>query len=410
MKAFVKEGNDMGVNVSVDLSDPKNFQGVVPHGEFERLRREAPVHWTPTDFGTATGGFWSLTRYVDVEAATRDTQTFSSRLGVQYPANYDEPPLMVDNLSYNDPPRHGQLRQHVGSAFAARVVARFEGWITERVRIILDGLEGRGECDLVPLVAVELPAQVICSVMGVPEDKRAQVVEWIATSFVLSHPEASTAATGALLNFGRELRDAKEDLVADVTMLGELARAERDGVKFTESEFMQMFMALLTAGFQGTHTLIAQSLRLLLEDPEIAAQARIAHENNQIRELVEEFLRYITPVQHMVRHATKDVELHGQTICKGDMVLLWYTSANRDAEIFPNPHSFDAFRKPNRHQCFGASGSPHFCIGASLARLEVQILLRELFSRSIKITLDGAPKRGESVFINELASLPVVCE
>jgi cholest-4-en-3-one 26-monooxygenase len=398
--------------MSVDLADPKNFQDAVPHAEFERLRNEAPVHWTPTQFGTATGGFWSLTRYADVAAATRDTQTFSSSLGICYPVNYDEPPLMVDNVNYADPPRHGQLRQHISSAFAARVVAGFEGWITEQVRIILDGLEGRGECDLVPLVAVELPARVICSVMGVPEDKRTQVVTWIEKSFARLRPdggqEVARAATEAMLNFAVELRDASEDIVADDTMLGELARAERDGMKITDSEFMQMFMTLLTAGFQGTHTLIAQSWRLLLEDPEIAAQARIAHENNQIGQLVEEFLRYITPVQHMVRHATKDIELHGQTIRKGDMVLLWYVSANRDAEVFQNPHDFDAFRTPNRHQSFGLGG-PHFCIGAHLARLEVQILLRELLSRNSKITQDGAPKRGESVFINELVSLPVVC-
>jgi cytochrome P450 len=400
--------------MSVDLADPKNFQDAVPHAEFERLRNEAPVHWTPTQFGTATGGFWSLTRYADVAAATRDTQTFSSSLGICYPVNYDEPPLMVDNVNYADPPRHGQLRQHISSAFAARVVAGFEGWITEQVRIILDGLEGRGECDLVPLVAVELPARVICSVMGVPEDKRRQVVTWIEKFFARlgsdGGQEVARAATEAILNFAVELRDASEDLLADDTMLGELARAERDGTKFTDSEFMQMFMTLLVGGFESTATLIAQSLRLLLEDPEIAAQARIAYEHNQIRELVDEFLRYITPVQHMARHATKDIELHGQTIRKGDMVLLWYASANRDSAIFENPHDFDAFRKPNRHQAFGAMGGPHFCIGANLARLEVQILLREMFSRNIKITRNGTPKRGVSVFVNQLDSLPVVCE
>jgi cytochrome P450 len=321
---------------------------------------------------------------------------------------------MVDNVNYADPPRHGELRAHISSAFAARVVAGFEGWITEQVRIILDGLDGRGECDLVPLVAVELPARVICSVMGVPEDKRTQVVTWIEKSFARLRPdggqEVARAATEAMLNFAVELRDANEDILADDTMLGELARAERNGTKFTDSEFMQMFMTLLVGGFESTATLIAQSLRLLLEDPEIAAQARNAHEHNQIRQLVDEFLRYITPVQHMARHATKDIELHGQTIRKGDMVLLWYASANRDSEIFENPHHFDAFRKPNRHQAFGAIGGPHFCIGANLARLEVQILLREMFSRDIKITRNGTPNRGVSVFVNQLDSLPVVCE
>jgi cholest-4-en-3-one 26-monooxygenase len=399
--------------MSVDLSDPKSFHDAVPHGEFERLRNEAPVHWTPTDFGTATGGFWSLTRYADVAAASRDTETFTSTLGMSYPCNYEETKVMVDNVSYTDPPRHTHLRSHVSTAFAPRVVRRFEDWITERVRIILDGLEGRGECDLVPLVAVELPAQVICSVMGVPEDRRPQVIEWIDKVFARLRAdggqEVSLKATEALLNFAMELRDASEDLIADDTMLGALALAERGGMKMTDSEFMQMFMTLLVAGFETTHTMIAQTLRLLLEDPEIAAQARKAYENNQIRELGEEFLRYTTPAMHMARHATKDIELHGQTIHKGDMVLLWYMSANRDAETFQNPHTFDISRQPNPHQAFGMGG-PHFCVGAHLARLEVQILLRELLSRNIKITLNGTPKRGVSVFINQLVSLPVVCE
>jgi cholest-4-en-3-one 26-monooxygenase len=397
----------------VDLSDPKSFHDAVPHEEFERLRNEAPVHWTPTDFGTATGGFWSLTRYADVAAASRDTETFTSTLGMSYPCNYEETKVMVDNVSYTDPPRHTHLRSHVSTAFAPRVVRRFEDWITERVRIILDGLEGRGECDLVPLVAVELPAQVICSVMGVPEDRRPQVIEWIDKVFARLRAdggqEVSLKATEALLNFAMELRDASEDLIADDTMLGALALAERGGMKMTDSEFMQMFMTLLVAGFETTHTMIAQTLRLLLEDPEIAAQARKAYENNQIRELGEEFLRYTTPAMHMARHATKDIELHGQTIHKGDMVLLWYMSANRDAETFQNPHTFDISRQPNPHQAFGMGG-PHFCVGAHLARLEVQILLRELLSRNIKITLNGTPKRGVSVFINQLVSLPVVCE
>jgi cholest-4-en-3-one 26-monooxygenase len=399
--------------MSVDLSDPKSFHDAVPHEEFERLRNEAPVHWTPTDFGTATGGFWSLTRYADVAAASRDTETFTSTLGMSYPCNYEETKVMVDNVSYTDPPRHTHLRSHVSTAFAPRVVRRFEDWITERVRIILDGLEGRGECDLVPLVAVELPAQVICSVMGVPEDRRPQVIEWIDKVFARLRAdggqEVSLKATEALLNFAMELRDASEDLIADDTMLGALALAERGGMKMTDSEFMQMFMTLLVAGFETTHTMIAQTLRLLLEDPEIAAQARKAYENNQIRELGEEFLRYTTPAMHMARHATKDIELHGQTIHKGDMVLLWYMSANRDAETFQNPHTFDISRQPNPHQAFGMGG-PHFCVGAHLARLEVQILLRELLSRNIKITLNGTPKRGVSVFINQLVSLPVVCE
>ncbi|MVZ99879.1 hypothetical protein F8568_005690 [Actinomadura sp. LD22] len=123
----------------VDLSDAEVFHDAVPHEEFERLRNETPVHWTPTEDGAANGGFWSLTRFADIAAAGRDTSTFSSSLGICYPANYAEAPLMVDNVIYNDPPQHAGIRQLVGAAFTPRVVARFSDWITERVDISSTG-------------------------------------------------------------------------------------------------------------------------------------------------------------------------------------------------------------------------------------------------------------------------------
>ncbi|MVZ99878.1 cytochrome P450 [Actinomadura sp. LD22] len=263
-----------------------------------------------------------------------------------------------------------------------------------------------------PLVAVELPAQVICSVMGVPDDMRGQVVRWADEIFSRQRtedgPERALAAIQNVMQYALELRDASRGATND-NMLGELAEAERAGVKITDGQFMQLFMSLLIAGFETTHTLIGQSLRMVLEDPDVAAQARAAQANGQIRELVEEFLRYITPAMHMARHATRDVELHGTRIRKGDMVLLWHVSANRDASVFDDPHRFDSLRKRNTHQSFGGGG-PHFCIGNHLARLEVQILYRELLSRDLKITLNGRPERGWSVFIDQLLSLPVVCE
>jgi len=188
----------------------------------------------------------------------------------------------------------------------------------------------------------------------------------------------------------------------------ELATAERDGVQITDTMFMQLWFSLLIAGFETTHTLIGQSLRLILEDPTVAEQARTAVAQGKVRELVDEFLRVVTPAMHMARHTTRDVEMHGSIIHEGDMVVLWFVAGNRDASVFPDPHRFDYLRRPNVHQSFGGGG-PHFCIGNHLARLEVMILLREIFSRDLKITLNGAPERGWSVFINQLFSLPVIC-
>jgi len=290
-----------------------------------------------------------------------------------------------DNVIQNDPPRHTEIRWLVGAAFTPRMVARFSDWITDQVKVILDGLTGRGACDLVPLVAAELPAQVICSLMGVPDDKRRQVVQWADQIFSESRYEdgiqRSNAASQAVMEYALELRDQGWDV----------------------------WFSLLIVGFETTHTLIGQSLRMILENPGIVEQARTAVAGGKVRELVDEFLRVITPAMHMARHATRDVELHGTTIHEGDMVLLWYVAGNRDPSVFDEPHRFDYRRKPNTHQSFGGGG-PHFCIGNHLARLEVQVLLQEMFSRDLKISLNGEPERGWSVFINQLFTLPVICE
>jgi cytochrome P450 len=313
---------------------------------------------------------------------------------------------------FNDPPRQTELRSYLGAAFTPRMVNRFADWITEQVDAIIASITGRGECDLVPLVAVELPAQVICSVIGVPAEQRAQVVAWAETIFGRLRPdigpEKAVAAIQEVMRYALELRDAISGS-SDMNMITELAKAERDGVKITDSEYMQLIMSLLIAGFETTHTLIGQGMRLILENPGIEAQARAAAESGNTRNLVEEFLRYVTPAMNMVRHPTRDVEVHDTVIKKGESVLLWFVAANRDGSVFNEPHTFDASRAPNPHQTFGAGG-PHFCIGNHLARLELQILFRELMTRGPKITLNGQPTRGWSIQINQLRSLPVICE
>jgi cytochrome P450 len=317
---------------------------------------------------------------------------------------------MIDNVIYNDPPRHAEIRSLVAAAFTKRMVARFGDWITEVVDNIVDGLHGRGSCDLVPLVAVELPAQVICSVIGVPAHDRDRVVHWTNEIFSAERADGQERAMNAIqetMQYALEMRYtyAQE---AESGLVRELALVERDGAEISDSIYMQLVMSLLTAGFETTHTLIGQSLRLILENPDVEAQAYAAARAGDTAALVDEFLRHITPAMHMARHATRDVVLHDTEIKAGDMVLLWHVSANRDEQVFERPHVFDASRPRHPHQAFGAGG-PHFCIGNQLARLEVQILLRELLTRGPKITLDGKPERGWSVFINQLRSLPVVC-
>ncbi|MVZ99883.1 cytochrome P450 [Actinomadura sp. LD22] len=398
--------------MTVSLLDPAVFHEAVPHEEFDRLRREEPVLWTPAEFGTNTDGCWSLTRYADIAAVGRDVATFTNTLGANYPILPSETARMADNVMFNDPPRQTELRRFLGAAFTPRMVARFTDWITTQVDAIIKNLAGRGECDFVPLVAVELPAQVICSVIGVPQEERARVVAWADTIFGRLRPdigpEKSVAAIQEVMEYALELRESVAG-GTEVNMITELAKAERDGVKITDSEYRQMIMSLLIAGFETTHTLIGQGMRLILENADIEAQARAAAERGDTRQLVEEFLRFVTPAMLMVRHATRDVELHDKVIKKDESVLLWFAAANRDPAVFENPHTFDASRTPNPHQTFGGGG-PHFCIGNHLARLELQILFRDLLTRGPRITLNGRPERGWSIQINQLRSLPVACE
>jgi cytochrome P450 len=397
--------------MTVNLADPATFHDAVPHEEFARLRREEPVHWTPTPFGTASGGFWSLTRFGDIASASRDPATFSNRLGPNFPYVPAEAERMGDNIMFNDPPEHGKLRRLVSFAFTPRMVSRFSGWIEERVNLIVDDLHTREACDYVPLVAVELPAQVICSVMGVPDDKRGQVVDWANKIFGRQDPEVgieiAVRAIHDVMGYALELRDSSAR-DTEGNMISELAAVERDGVKITDAQYQQMVMSLLIAGFETTHTLIGQSMRMILEEPRLEAQTRAAVAAGETRAAVDEFLRLVTPAMNMGRHTTRDVELHGTTIKKGDTVLMWFVSGNRDDAVFENPNAFDPSRTQN-HQSFGAGG-PHYCVGSHLARLEVEILLDQLFTRGPKIRLAGEPERGWSVSINQLRSLPVVCE
>jgi cholest-4-en-3-one 26-monooxygenase len=315
--------------------------------------------------------------------------------------------MMVDNVMWNDPPRHTRIRGLASRGFSTRVVARFEDWVRETVVDILDRLPVGETFDAVDVIAAELPAQVIASVMGVPAEDRHRIVDWANDIFAREEPggmERAQRALGEVYAYADTLRDIKRrEPAAD--MITDLSNAEYDGVPITDSEFEQFVMSLLIAGFETTHTLIAQTLRLMCEDPGIDAEVRAATPVDGGRSAVEELLRWITPAMQMARVATRSVPLRDVEVAPGDMVVMWYVAANRDPAVFEDPHTFRAARTQN-HASFGAGG-PHFCIGQQLARLEGRILLQELVRRDVRFHLAGPPVRRPTVFINALASLPV---
>ncbi|HEX2493947.1 MAG TPA: cytochrome P450, partial [Steroidobacter sp.] len=376
-----------------------------PHVIFDELRNERPVYGQPNPFG---GTAWSLTRYADVRMVATDSERFTSTQGMHYPNLRDHAKHKVDNIMFNDPPRHTRLRTFAAKAFSAPVVRRFDGWIREMCTEIIDNVFEEQRLDIIPVIASALPGQVIAKVMGVPDHERHLIVKWANTIFGRLDPsigiEKSIAAVKECEAYAFELRERKLK-EPGTDMATELAHASRGGADITDREYSEMVSSLIIAGYETTHTLIAQSLVLIAKDPEVRRQVETAADG-QMAPVVEELLRYVCPVMHMGRTAKQDLVLNGQEIAAGDFALMWFTAANRDPVVFEDPHRFFVARPRHPHASFGAGG-PHICLGAHLARLEGQILLEEMNRRNLRLELDGEIERSVGNFINALRKAPM---
>jgi cholest-4-en-3-one 26-monooxygenase len=389
-----------------DLLNADTFRDGPPHDVFDWLRENEPVHGQPNPRGEGT--IWSLTRFADIRAIGTDSEHFTITNGHQFPTPPEHPARMRDNILFNDPPRHTRLRSFAAKAFSPPVVARFETWIRELCAEIIDAVVERESFDMVPMIAGELPGQVICSIMGLPDRDRHKLIGWANDVFGRLDPEVgmerAMAAPQTVKDYARELRALKER-EPGVDMTTELLSAVHDGKPITDSEFAEMVMSLVLAGFETTHTLIAQSLVLMARDPDVRQQVEGVSER-ELSHAVEELLRFVSPVMHMSRTAAKDIELHGRQVVAGDQVIMWFTAANRDPRAFEEPHRFIGARGRRNHMAFGGGG-PHFCLGNHLARLEVEILFDEMRKRGVRFELDGEPKRARGIFINALRRAPM---
>jgi cytochrome P450 len=393
-----------------DLSNPETFIPGVPHEAFDRIRAMPGLYWQPAAQGTLTGGFWAVTRHADIVEIERDPETFTSSKGFFFPGaveNVSEVPSLRANIMLTDPPTQTRLRKAAARSFGPRVVAQFDEWIRAIVVEVIDDIVAKGEFDWVADVAAIIPSRVVARVIGVPFEERQLIVDWTNRIFHASTiPDGFKSvleACGPVYAYmeelrPRKLRDPKEDMgtiLAQCVERGEIS----------EDECRLYLSLLLVAGFETTHTAIAQSMRMIVESPEIAQTVTQTVATGGLNPLIEEFLRYITPAMNMARTATRDLEFRGQQIRKGDMMQLYFTAANRDPAIFTEPHRFDPARARNEHITFGSGA--HHCIGNALARLEVRILFEELHKRNVTFKLNGEPKRGWSTFINQLFELPL---
>jgi len=402
----------------VNLLDLDVFLSGPPHHLFKVLRQQAPVYWHPDP---VAGGFWVLTKYEDLVKVSMNTSTFSSSRGITLESivSPNQFPMMVTT----DPPRHTKLRRLVSPGFTPRMISLLEPDIREIVNELLDSAIAKGECDFVTEVSSQLPLLVIARFIGVPKEDRHLIFEWSNALIGAMDPEYSRAGTteaeaapapqqfvrrsentiAAMASYLRRLeeermREPKEDLVTVYL------NAEVDGERLSDLERFAQFVLLTVAGNETTRNLISGGLLALTEHPEQMELLR--SDLSLVPTAVEEMLRYVSPVMYMRRTVTRDTEFRGVPMKAGDRVTMWYISANRDEDVFPDPDAFIVTRQPNDHVAFGAGG-PHFCLGASLARLEARVLFEELLSRPYDVEVVGPVERMRSNFINGIKHMPV---
>jgi cytochrome P450 len=385
--------------VDVDLTDLDVFAHGFPHDVFTRLRRDAPVMWHEPTVHTPDGeGFWSVHTHAACMTVVHDPAAYSSETGGTRPyggTTLNDLPVAGQMLNMMDDPRHQRVRLLVSKGLTPRTIARLEAELRERAgRLVDDVLENGGACDFVVDIAGELPMQAICVLLGIPESDRHQLFGWIEHSFDFKGDRESFQTTdevahagASMFAYGRELIAEKRVCPAD-DMLSVVCNARLEGEEpptLTDQELQFFFSLLWAAGADTTRNAIAGAIIAMAEFPDQLVLLR--DDRSVMPTAVEEIVRWTHPASYNRRTATRVVELEGQTIAPGDKVVFWEASANRDEHVFVEPFDFDLRRDPNPHLGFGHG--VHHCLGANLARLEVKVVLDELFDRVRDVQLAG---------------------
>jgi cytochrome P450 len=398
---------------SVDLADQTVWDDGPPYDLFARMQREAPAHFSPQRNLPDEGGFWSITRYDDVRAVSRDHRTFSSeRRGIFHMDDIGVPlDLQRLQLISMDPPRHDRLKALVIKQFTPEAVGSHEEHVKQIISRTLDSVADRERFDLVVDVARPIPSRVIGSLLGTPPEDDAKLVHWtnVFTAFedaAIREQWKDTMAVVSEITEYTQNRIAQRDDSLGGNLLTAMVDAEVEGDKLNELEIATFFVLLMSAGNDSTRATYSATMLELLRNPQLLQQVREHPE--LIDAVVEEGLRCYPAFAFMARAATKDTELHGKTIKENDRLLLWYIASNRDETVFPDPHKFDITRPglADQHQAFGGRGK-HFCLGANLARLELKLWIQQTLERFPDLQLDGEPTRVRALFLNQYNSIPV---
>ena len=386
----------------IDLTNPDNFVAGTPHAWFRKLRAEEPVYFHPEKDGP---GFYCITRYDDLKEISRKPKVFSSYAGGTLLEEMPEEDLAGMRLIMinMDPPQHVKFRRTVQRGFTPKLVEDLRPHVRDLSRKIVDNVARKGECEFVEHLAAELPLQVICEMVGVPQEDRHYLYEVSNRLIGFDDPDFTTSQEDGKIAaaevFAYAIQLAQKYLErpnAENTLVHKLLTGEVDGEKLTEAEFSSFFMLLMIAGNETTRTVTSWGMHALMEHPD--QRDRLAADPSLIPSAVEEILRFNPAVHYFRRQVMEDTEIRGVPLPAGSKLALWYPSVNRDESVFEDPDTFDITRSPNNHLSFGIG--EHFCLGANLARMELQEIFREILSRLPDMQLSAPPRRLRSNFIN----------
>jgi len=402
---------DMGAVVGWEIIDPLYYGRYgYPHASWAWLRRHAPVAWFEPP---GMLPFWAITRYEDCGAILRDHRRFviAPRLGVfpEEQAPSDAPPFR--HLLNMDPPEHGRYRNLLSQQFTPKALERKRAAVGGIVDETLARVADRAQVDFVETVAAIIPLAVIAEMLGIPREDWQHVFHLSNTLLGAADPEYQQGATLAetaeraqqeFLEYFRRLSSARRREPRD-DFITALANAEVDGKPIPEWELLSYYVLLIVAGNETTRNATSGGLLALIENP--GELEKLRRDPTLVPTAVEEVVRWVSPVVQFCRTAVEDVEVRGTRVRKGEACCIFYPSANRDEDVFPDPFTFRVERTPNEHYGFGIG--VHFCLGANLARLELQEIFKRLVARLDRVELAGPVDRMHSSFVGGIKRMPV---
>ena len=404
----------------VNLSNLDLFESGAPWPVFAELRQADPLHWSDED--SPNHGFWSVTRYHDIVRVLRDSETFTSERFTNLEEVDAEQEEARRSLLETDGARHRALRRLLQGQFTPAAVAQYETFLRGLTATTLDNAFSQGEFDFVGEVASDFPINVLAKLLDVPVEDNKQLIDWGNRMIGFDDPEHADVLINDPESEKYRLVPFRSPAALEVFAYGDALAKERrgkngtdlvsvlvngdmsDGIALSERDFHTNFLLLVVAGNETTRHTISHTMINLIQNPD---QLTKLQENPElIPWAVEEFLRFASPVYHFRRTATKDVEIHGQSIKSGEKIVTWFASGNRDSSIFERANKFDVTRNSNEHMTFGRGG-PHMCLGNALARIELRVMFEDLISRIDSMELTGPVDYLRSNFVHGIKRMPV---